>query len=279
MRNPEIPDGLLCGDDRAALAKTELFQRAGAGLLHLVLDFDCTLTISRPGSNEDVTTWRILNDHLPEHAQGVYHELFARYRVLEKNGTLQEDQAITWWSSMLDLFVEHRLDVADVERGFLSKATIRPGTKELFELCARHGIPTIILSAGIRDVIELWARAYDIQPTIILSTSLELDAQRRVCGWNKSSLVHTLNKKEIGHPELTRIRDTRRHAILIGDSLTDADMAEGTDGVFRIRIHDPRADEARDQQIIRKQTFTLFDAMIESGSLQPVEQLVQQIVR
>ena len=62
--------------------------------------------------------------------------------------------------------------MAGVEQDFLSKASIRPGTKELFDLCAEHGIPTIILSAGIKDVIELWAEAYQIKPSVILAPTI-----------------------------------------------------------------------------------------------------------
>jgi hypothetical protein len=31
--------------------------------------------------------------------------------------------------------------------------------------------------------------------------------------------------------------------ILVGDSFNDADMAEGTDTVFRVRVYDPRTEE------------------------------------
>jgi HAD superfamily hydrolase (TIGR01544 family) len=276
--NKVIPDGFVCTTADNFSRKIERLRQAGADQLQVVFDFDRTLTVARPGTNDEVTTWHILNDHLPQVGQDRYQELYQQYRALEVSGEMTAKHAVTWWSSILDLFVEHKVDMAEVERDFLTKASIRPGAKGLFELCTQYGVPTIILSAGIGDVIELWAQAYAIQPTIILSTSLITDTDRRVVGWHRDTLVHLLNKKEIGHPELVRIRSGRHYTILIGDSLADADMAEGTDTVIRVRLYDPRADEQANVAA-RKHTLTTFDAMIESGSLDAVRELAQYIIK
>lgn len=272
-------DNLLYASPEHTVAKIDTFIQAGAGQLQLVFDFDRTLTISKPGNNEDITTWHILNEHLPQPGKDRYRKLFKQYRAREISGALTQTDATTWWSSILNLFVEHQIDMTNVEKDFLSKASIRPGTKELFDTCATHGIPTIILSAGIKDVIELWAQTYQIHPTIILSTSLQLDKNGKTSGWDKESLVHVLNKKEIGHPELQKIRTERSKTILIGDSLNDADMAEGTESVFRILINDPRDDENKNNTALHAKAFQTFDAIIETGNLYPVQQLIKQIIK
>jgi HAD superfamily hydrolase (TIGR01544 family) len=275
---PNIPHDLLYSDATKLQNKIADFKRVGAGQLQLIFDFDRTLTVSLPGANGDITTWHILNEHLPQAGKDRYQESFKKYRAMELAGTMNPAHALEWWSDILGLFVAYHIDLAEVEKDFLSKATIRPGAKELFDLCAAHHIPTIILSAGIKDIIDLWARSYTITPTIVLSTSLKIDSSNRVCGWDKNSLVHVFNKKEIGHRELTKIHKTHDHTILVGDSMNDADMADGTNNVIRIRIHDPRDDEKTATQRISEQTFQLFDAMIETGGLAPVRELVEHIV-
>lgn len=272
-----IPTDLVSPDTNRLAVKIADFEQAGANQLQLVFDFDRTLTVARPGLHGDITTWSVLKEHLPQSGKDRYQELFEHYRALEIDHTLDQAHAITWWSSILDLFAEHRLSLAQVEDDFLSKATIRPQTKELFDLCAAHAIPTVILSAGIKEVIELWAQTYDIKPSVILSTALQIGDDKRIHGWDRGSLVHVLNKNEVAHPELSKIRAERSRAILVGDSINDAAMAEGVNSVFRILIHDPRRDE-KTHSTLPPQVFPLFDAVIQSGSLLPVRQLVEMIV-
>jgi HAD superfamily phosphoserine phosphatase-like hydrolase len=264
-------------DDKSHLKeKMDRFIEAGPDSLHIVFDFDRTLTVSR--EDEDITTWHILKNHLPKEGQDQYQELFEENRIHEINGTMDDVRAVMWWSSILDLFVKYKVDLDEVENDFLSKASIRPEAKELFDLCSQAGIPTVIMSAGIKDLIDIWARTYNINPTIVLSTSLQLSKEGIAEGWDKDSLVHILNKKEIDHPELTRIRLERPLSIIIGDSLNDADMATGTDDVIRIRLYDPRDDEKTELDTMRAKTFEQFDTVIESGTLLAVRQFVQRVI-
>jgi len=277
--NNLIPEGLIAGNHESLQAKIAEFIGATASGVHFVFDFDRTLTVRDPQTHEDITTWHILREHLPEDGKKQYQDLFEKYRVLEIDGTMTELDAAEWWSSILDLFVEHKLDLAAVEQDFLDRASIRPGTAELFQLCKDNDIPTIVMSAGIRDVIEMWDKSYGVSPSLILSTALILDEAGIVIGWHRDTLIHVLNKSETNHPELESIRSTRPKAILVGDSMNDSDMAIGNTHVLRIRIFDPRPDEIGDIDKERSKTFTKFDSMIESGSLTPLLELTKLIVQ
>jgi HAD superfamily phosphoserine phosphatase-like hydrolase len=272
-----IPQGFLFTKVSMIEAKVLGFKKAGVDQLQLVLDFDRTLTVGTSKDKHDSTSWDILRSHLPAEGKERAEKIKQHYRTLELEGKLTPQQAVDWWTSSINLIIEYRLDMTDVEKDFLSKSTIRPGVKELFNFCARHNIPTIIMSAGIREVIEIWASVYEIRPTIILSTDLKLDTKRRIVGWDKKSLVHTLNKQEIGHPELSKIRVERPRTILVGDSIHDYNMAQGSENVFRVRILDPHDDKSEDPMLARQQTFELFDTAIEGGTLFPIVSLLQQI--
>jgi HAD superfamily hydrolase (TIGR01544 family) len=271
-----IPQSLIVGDFAALEAKIANFVRVGAQGMHVIFDFDRTLTVKKPGSDDEVTTWHILGEHLPPEGKVEYKNLFQKYRGVELRGELTTQTAIDWWSASFELYIKYNINLADVEDDFLNKASIRPGVAELFELCAKHGIPTVILSAGIRDVIEIWCRRYKIEPSLIISTALRLDPTSRITGWREDTLVHVLNKSEATHAELIRIRSERPKTFLIGDSLDDATMASGDRDVIRIRVLDPRTDEVTSEQEIQK-TLESFDALTQSGSLRPLLELVELI--
>jgi hypothetical protein len=138
-------------------------------------------------------------------------------------------------------------------------------------------IPTVILSAGILDVIEIWCKKYNVNPKLILSTALVVSNEGTVLGWDKSTLVHTLNKSEAKHPELEAIRSDRPNTLLIGDSLEDANMASGDKNVFRIRILDQQPSSQSSQEMQLSKSFMKFDAVISSGDLYPLLKLLNAI--
>ena len=276
ITSTSLPRGLSYFDQAILFAKLERFAN-NMDQIHLVADFDRTLTQRRVGSNEDITSWNILRDHLPLEAQTECHALFQIARPKELAGTMTEQDAIEWWSRVLDIYAENRLDMNSVESDFLHRASKRDGSKELFDHCSASDIPTVILSAGIKDAIDLWATQYDIAPTLTLSTELLLDESQCVVGWKPETLVHLLNKSEVDHPELNRIRTERPLAIVVGDSINDADMAIGEDDVLRVRIYDPRPDEVVDIEAERAKTFERFDLMIENESLEPLVELLKKI--
>ncbi len=273
----DMPQDLVVGDSSALEAKIADFVRVGSNGMHVIFDFDRTLTVKRPGSDDEVTTWHILGEHLPPEGKLEYKNLFQKYRGVELRGELTTQTAIEWWSASFELYIKYDINLTDVEDDFLNKASIRPGVAELFKLCAGHGIPTIILSAGIRDVIEIWCRRYKIEPSLIISTALTLDTSGKITGWEKDTLVHVLNKSEATHVELVKIRSERPKTFLVGDSLDDTTMASGDRDVIRVRILDPRADEVTSEQEIQR-TLEKFDALIQSGSLRPFLELVERVI-
>lgn len=270
----QTPEGLVVADRANLMLKLSNFTLSN---IHLVFDFDRTLTVRKPGTNDEVTTWHILRDHLPEEAQKQYQELFSKYRLLELDEEMTQSDAVDWWSSILQLFATHRINLSVVEHDFLQRANIRPGSTELFEFCKQKNIPTVILSAGIQDVIEIWCRKYGIQPTLVISTLLSVNEDMEIVGWEEDTLVHVLNKSETGHDELRTIRVDRPNVIVIGDSIDDASMAEGENNALRIRLLDRRHDESTKLEEEYRRTFARFDALIDTETLGPINKLLSSI--
>ncbi len=271
-----IPADLIAADEATLHDKIAQLTLGGTANLHVIFDFDRTLTVKKPGSTDEVTTGHILKEHLPKAGQQAYQRFFEKYRPLEMSGKMTEQDAVTWWSSVFDLFAQYHVNLTAVEETFLERASIRPGAVELFKFLADNNVPTIILSAGIREVIEIWCRKYGVNPTLIISTALKINSRNEISGWHRDTLVHVLNKSEANHPELSAIRTSRPNALVVGDSLDDAAMAPGGNGVVKIRIYNPRADESVSEEEMQK-TFEKFDALIKTGSLEPLLELIGYI--
>jgi hypothetical protein len=126
-----MPQGLVIGDRSGLEAKIADFGRVGASGMHVIFDFDRTLTVKRPGSDDEVTTWHILGEHLPPEGKLEYKNLFQKYRGVELRGELTTQTAVDWWSASFELYIKYGINLPDVENDFLDKASIRPGVVEL----------------------------------------------------------------------------------------------------------------------------------------------------
>lgn len=266
-----------CKDKKGAIEKINSILTSGQDRVHLTLDFDRTLTQHQNKLGEDVTTWRILGAHLNEKTRLEFEKLYNKYRPLEIKNKMKLSDAAAWWTEVLNLYKESKLKLSDIMDDVEQKMPMRPGTKELFDVCDRKGIPAIIISAGIKDVIELWCRKFKIKPAVILSTNLFFDSEGFISGWDKKSLVHILNKKEKGHREITNIRKTRPNTILIGDSLNDASMVGGFKKVLRIIVDNSRIDDLSGARAFYDDIFKKFDLIIKNKSLFPVVGIIKRL--
>jgi len=262
----------------AELVETKLasFITAGPTKLHIVSDFDLTLTAGKhPGDN--LGTWDVMDALIPAEGVTRHTEIYQSFRPIEIAGQLTAEMAAEKWAETLDLITSYHMDIDDIKTAFLSVATLRPGAKELFDLSRRRGIPTVILSSGIRNVIEIMAKHYDIQPDFILSNDLSIDKTGHVNGWQRDSLIHILNKHEMGHDELARLRASHSRILLLGDVPADADMVVGHDDVLRIRVLDPRRGECHNLTAALEASFTAGYDLVTEHSLKPVVTILEQL--
>lgn len=173
--------------------------------------------------------------------------------------------AINWWEGSLHLFQVNNTNLNTVKKEFLSEASIRGYAKELFSFCLINQIPITILSAGIKEIIEVWCKKYNVRPTRIVATELQTEENGRIIGWQKDTLVHILNKKEKGAQQLSDIAVKRPLVVLIGDSPADGNMVEGEENVIRILINDRHIAPQKKAPL-----FQEFDVTVQNGNLQPI---------
>ena len=210
------------------MTKINRLKKDGIGNLHLLLDFDRTISVSKHGKDR-VSQWHAMRQHLTADEQKQCENLFRIYRPLEVSGQLTVEQSRDWNSAELNLMVKFSLDLNAVEQNLINHLTLRPGVVELFKFCETHEVPIVILSSGIKNVIDMFLRSYGIKSTLTIATELEVNDKGILVGWKKSTLVHNYNKRESAHSELKQIRLKQPNCILVGDSLHDAAMTNGDD--------------------------------------------------
>lgn len=261
-------------DSSALYQKIERFNSAGCAAVHLVLDFDRTLTIAADPFTE-ATSWQVMERQMPLDGKNEYAALFEKYRRFELDGTLTAPLAEEWWDRSLSLLTKYSVNLNVVESDFLQSVGLREGAAELFNIANNRGVPSIVLSAGVKDVIDILLAQSGVSPFLVISTELTTNENGVVTGWLPSTVVHVLNKSEVRHFELDRTRRERPLSIIVGDSLDDANMAAGEEDVLRIRIVDPRPDE--DVGLTLSKTFDKFDLAVLTGDLNGVSQLIQDL--
>lgn len=154
------------------------------------------------------------------------------------------------------------------------------GAHELMEECASMGIPVLIFSAGLGDLIDAAIEPLGHWQSVhVISNHLLYDgATGKATGFRHKKNIHTFSKKEVALIDLNEpwgntVRD-RPNVILLGDSLGDADMAAGVphDLVLRIGFLNEENVAAREQHL------DTFDIVLEKdNTLQYVRDVLQQI--
>ena len=263
----------VCRDEKRAAAKLGELKRAGADRVFVVADFDRTITPLHNESGEEISTWGLLSRKLPKNIQLAEIELYKKYRPLELAGKMTVEDALEWWSVNLDYYQKSDLRWTDLEAEVEEAIPARKGAVDLFNASAEKEIPTVILSAGIKDVIELWCRKFKVRPEMILSTKLRFDERGFISGWDRDSLVHTLNKGEVGQKNLAALKQNRPHSILIGDSLDDAAMIGQNESSLRVFV-DNRPEKNSKTPGFYDKVFEKFDLIIQDQSLFSVVDIV-----
>jgi HAD superfamily hydrolase (TIGR01544 family) len=263
-------------DKDKVLRKIEKLIADGKTNLHLLVDFDRTLTIGKDNYGRDFTSWNALVKLLPPKAMARHKALYDQYRSIEISGKMTDKDSTDWVKSVLQIFVENKINLSKLKEKVSEDICIRPHTKTVFDFCKNLGIPIVILSAGVKQTIEVWSKIYIVSPALTIATSLITDHNGTVIDWDKN-IIYVKNKKEHGHKELSKISKNRSNVILIGDAIEDADMTDGDENVLRIRIYNPREDEAVSEKDYAKKTFEKFDLLIENQTLEPILKILELI--
>lgn len=262
--------------------------RNGTEKFHVLADFDRTLTKAFVGGKIIISLISILRDGnylMPGYAEKA-QTLYDKYRPIEidpkitfeeKNKPMNE-----WWSAHFDLLIKSGLSKQDIENAVDSgKVKLRYGIKELVGILHSNNVPLVILSAsgmGIEAISMYLEKAGVLFDNIlIVSNAFEWDKNGKAISV-KQPIIHSLNKSELAvrdFPFYEKIKE-RKNVLLLGDSIEDANMADGLGYNNLIKIGFLNEDVENNIELYKN----AYDIIIlNDGSMRYINSLLKEIIK
>lgn len=194
----------------------------------LVTDFDGTLI--RPWENSwSVFRW-VLWPEYTESAQRLFN-IFADYeRDLEHDPEKRNKMIKAWWQLHFNLFRQVPLTQQHLDKKLINPLEIRRWIWDMLRKFDDKGIPTLIFSWGISQVIEMIVKSemWTTNSVDVLANRLGFCEQGISTGveW---PIIHTNNKTDTDVWWLTGKVKNRTHTIILGDSQSDREMITSPD--------------------------------------------------
>lgn len=186
---------------------------------------------------------------------------------------------VEWWDQAHEHMVKHGMPPRQLIPRLVREADMRPrpGALELLKKCEMLGVPVLIVSAGVSDVIEEFLRQHGAlsENVTICSNRLNYEADSAPKSVSPSPPITSFTKQYAykSASSFFANHSTRRALIVLGDSVTDVDACENvpSDFVLSVGFVNERPDASRHAQA--------FDAVVQGneGSLEPVLQIVDEM--
>jgi len=230
--------------------KLKAIKKAGQDKLHILADFDKTLTYPTTIDGKPLpSVISILRDfnYLSEEYSESAKALFERYHLIEKDTSIpieERRKAMNeWWTTHFELLIRSGLNKSHLER-IVDEGIIRlrEGTRELFGYLHKRNIPLVILSSsGVGNTIPMILQREGIlyDNVYVVTNLFDFDEEGRATKVSEP-IIHSMGKSETSledHPAYDAIKD-RPNVVLLGDSLSDIEMTgdRQTDTVLKIAL-------------------------------------------
>ncbi len=217
--------------------KKEILINSGAKELHVVTDFDKTLSKAFDRNKRIHTIIAQIREgkYLSDDYTRKSYELHAKYYPIELSITIpleeKKSKMVEWWSTHINFIAANGMNRKIVNDIAEKKIILRNGTLEFLQTLKNKKIPLLILSAALGDVIDKLFKINKVnyKGICIISNFFNFDKKGNVLGY-KGKIVHSLNKNEfeIKNTLFYKKIKNRKNIILLGDSLDDLQMVEGT---------------------------------------------------
>ncbi len=237
--------------------KKEAIREGGVDKLHVLADFDRTLTYSTINGERKPSLIAILRqgNYLTPDYRAKAHALKDKYRPLEYDLSIplpERKKAMReWWTKHFELFRESKLNKRDVEKAITSGSVkLREGVKEFLERLRNLRVPFVVMSAaGLGgEAIEMFFKkeGVSLENISVVANSFEWDREGCIVR-AKEPIIHSLNKDETAireFPVYEKIKN-RKNILLLGDNDGDAGMSEGFDfdNIIKVGFLNERARE------------------------------------
>lgn len=228
--------------------KIEIIKKDGAENIHVVSDFDRTLTYGSVNKRKVPSLMAVLrsDDFLGEDYKKRAHELYEHYHKIEVDPQIpyleKKEKMKEWWEKHIALLIEKKLKKEHLE--VIAKSNIivfRKGIDTFLKLLKERNIPIVIFSAsGCGEAVEFYFKERGLDyNNILFFINRFYWSEDGVAIKSKSPRIHAFNKDETLVREdesiYSKIKD-RKNILLLGDSMGDSLMAEGFDYNILLKV-------------------------------------------
>jgi 5'-nucleotidase len=239
---------IIVPDPKGLKEKKRRFIEGGVNSIHVLTDFDRTLTKafvdgkSVPSIISRLRGGNYISLDYTEKANA----LAEQYRPIETDPDIpleeKKEKMNEWWTKHFDLLIQSGLNrkhiKSIVNEGFIQ---LRDGAGSFLEILNKNKIPLIIISSGglgydsIKTFLQKNNRMYE--NIHIVSNSFKWDKSGKAIGINEP-IIHVFNKDEqsLRSYSFYNLIKNRKNVLLLGDSLGDIGMVNGFDYTDLIKI-------------------------------------------
>ena len=256
-------------DEKDARRKIDIFRACGPTKIKVITDFDFTLTKFWLNGKRGASTHKVLEDCglLSPSYHSEAQSLQRVYYPLEILPSLSYEARVRymvqWVTRAHELLVKSGITQSQIKtavhRGLDGRAIqLREGVVDWLMHMSECGVPVIVFSAGIADVlVEVLKESSSItklpKNTKVVSNRCEFDKDGILTGFS-SPIYHVFNKRGDSFDDENYFAEYnltyRPNMILLGDSLGDLSMATGLhkegDTVLKIGFLNDREERLKD---------------------------------
>jgi cytosolic 5'-nucleotidase 3 len=266
--------------------KKNIFKNQGKEKIHVVSDFDRTITygLTKTGKRTETVISQLRSDpkYLGEDYQKKAHELFDIYHPIEINNNIslneKKEKMHEWWEKHFDLIASVGLTKDLIEKVVLERPLkFRDGSLDFIKTLYKNNIPLIFMSAAPGDMLEKYLEKNKLLfPNVfVISNKYEFDVNGKASKIIEP-IIHTFNKTEISlekTPIFKKIKD-RKNVILLGDSIGDIGIAEGFsyNNIIKIGFLNENIEDSLDEF---KKNFDVI--ILNDGNMDFVNTFIKEI--
>ena len=206
----------------------ELKEKMNKNNICIFIDYDKTIT-----SSNSVDSWMAIVNKKVANEKLLYelNECNKKYGAIELDYTINEKDKdkymLEWYQESMELYYKYNLTKDQMEKSiYNSNLSLRKGGKEFISKLYENNILTIILSAGIGNVIEqsLKEEQCNYNNIHIISNFIKFDENGNMKKF-QDNLIYTCNK------DIDKLQDIKKkeiekkeYRIVIGDLIEDIAM-------------------------------------------------------
>jgi len=282
-----MPD-IIISNPEELQRKIKNFEEQGTEKLHILSDFDRTLTKSLYNEERTKTVISHLRNgnYLTEDYVSKAHALFDKYHPIEIDLSISREERCKkmeeWWKEHFNLMIEKGLDKKTLQKCVEDMIRedvmgFREGFEEFFKSLKEKNIPIIIMSASISDLLEEFIKhkGFYSNNLHVISNSFEFNKEGKVIGVKKP-IIHSQNKYETEVKTLPIYNELlkRKNVLLLGDLIEDTGMIEGFpyDNLIKIGFLNENQEQNLEEY---KQAYDVV--ILNDGNMDYINDLLKKI--